>query len=97
MYIYSTKTGKQHIKPKYFINDKFIKASINDIEGLYNLDIKKFPTIDDFEVIISIPKNPKCSFGSHCYYFSEKYGFLTSFPWWDQVDIEGAPDPLGRG
>ena len=41
-----------------------------------------FPTIDDFEVVVSW----RGTFGLHCIFWSPTLGVLARFPWWDHLE-----------
>jgi hypothetical protein len=48
------------------------------------LDISHFPSIDNFEVVLTHWDTP---IGPHIRFWSEKLGQLASFPWWDNANL----------
>lgn len=54
------------------------------IADLKSLDLSIFPLINDFTVRLIDTE----IFGKQVDYFSPKEGVLTSFPWWDNVDMD---------
>lgn len=56
----------------------------NYVDGIKSLNLINFPLLEDFSIKVIDTK----TLGKHIYYFSEKEGVLTSFPWWDNVEVD---------
>ncbi len=50
------------------------------------LPLEVFPLIDDFEIVLEQIRGT--SWGYHLAFFSEKRGYIASFPWWDHVELD---------
>lgn len=48
--------------------------------------LEAFPLIDDFEIVLE--RSRGTSLGYHLAFFSEKRGYIASFPWWDHVELD---------
>lgn len=82
MLVEGTKSGLFHCKRKSrTLNNKKVLTSI-DIPCLKTLNLKTFPFVDDFEILVTVKSDNL--FGKHIYFYSAKRNeILTSFPWWD--------------
>ena len=50
------------------------------------LPLAAFPFINDFEIVLEQVRGT--SWGYHLAFFSEKRGYIASFPWWDHVELD---------
>ena len=50
------------------------------------MPLEVFPLIDDFEIVLEQIRGT--SWGYHLAFFSEKRGYIASFPWWDHVELD---------
>src|SRR5260370_7362393 len=50
------------------------------------LPLEAFPLINDFEIVLEQIRGT--SWGYHLAFFSEKRGYIASFPWWDHVELD---------
>lgn len=62
------------------------------------LTLHSFPEIDDFTILTH---DHGKGLGIHIFFYSEKLGYLSSFPWWDKMDAKLkemtlADIPLGK-
>jgi len=70
---------------KWYKNDKPLRLKENQCysDSIKELDLSKFPIIDDFKILLT---DHKRKMGIHIRYQSTSLGILSSFPWWDNVD-----------
>ena len=72
------------VPPKVFENEKALRFLSSDYrQEIKKVDFESFPLIDDFKVEVF---DTESFMGLHLRFISEKFGILTSFPWWDNVD-----------
>lgn len=84
MLVEGTRSGLFHCrrKSRTLNNKKVLNVCENSLK---TLDLKLFPIIDDFEIIVTVKSNK--TWGKHLFFYSAKQNeILTSFPWWDFVD-----------
>jgi hypothetical protein len=62
---------------------------IENYHELESLNLTDFPLATDF----SIKMSEAFDFGKHLWFQSETYGSLTTFPWWDKVNIDMQKQP----
>ncbi len=75
------------VVPKEVIEDYGGGAkAIDYFKMISQLDLKSFPLIEDFEIVLIDTEHKE--FGKHVGFFSKKEGNLSSFPWWDNADLE---------
>ena len=67
---------------KNFLNDQPLHLPNYGYEELSRLDLTAFPLIEDF----AIKLKKTGIFGTHLYFYSEHWGQLAAFPWWDNVE-----------
>lgn len=81
--VYGTKSGKFILKSKKIIKISRTREMKLTDYNLKKIDLNLFPAVNDFEIIVTEHKDPHL--GRHLYYYSNEFGVLTSFPWWDFV------------
>ncbi|WP_461202093.1 hypothetical protein [Anoxybacillus sp. TBDG-1] len=82
MLVEGTKSGFFHCRRKSrTLNNKKVLTNVDE-STLRALDLKSFPIIADFEILITAKSNK--TWGKHIYFYSAKRNeILTTFPWWD--------------
>lgn len=50
------------------------------------LPLEVFPLMEDFEIVLEQIRGT--SWGYHMAFFSEKRGYIASFPWWDHAELD---------
>lgn len=71
---------------RYFQSPKVYTYTGDSIYDFSNQDITKFPLIYDFEIILV--DNEYHEIGNHIKYYSQEFGILLDFPWWDHADTD---------
>ncbi|MDB4979129.1 MAG: hypothetical protein JWM56_1315 [Candidatus Peribacteria bacterium] len=72
------------IHPAAFIEHSPELRSWNYARGLVSMDLEPFPLVDDFEIRLHETEN----FGMHVAFSSSALGIISTFPWWDNVEMD---------
>ncbi len=64
------------------------------LKNMKALPLEDFPLIEDFEIVLesAIDKTGNSIFGYHVMFFSLTYGYIASFPWWDNATYDLVKD-----
>ncbi len=81
-------------RPSYWSNDTPLICTENSLRNIKALPLENFPLIEDFEIVLEsmVDETGNSIFGYHVMFFSPTYGYIASFPWWDNVTRDLASD-----